>query len=130
MDACLPRVGILDTGCSFYVSRLNGLSSNSDSAAILPEPRLIFPKEPTADKPLKLLLPSLKLRDLQDFRGFEELISRSMSFSVLTFATTNLTMLLLQKGQSGTEGQDVVGLGLLWQHKAKVHCAHIRWPHS
>lgn len=86
-----------------------GLSSQSFSAAILPEPRPSLPN----DKPLKLLLPSLKFRDLQDFRGFEVLRSRSASFSVLTLAMTNLTMLLLQKGQTGTDWQFVVGLGLL-----------------
>lgn len=107
-----------------------GLSSSSSSAANLPDPRLILPNEPTADKLLKLLLPSLRFRDLQDFRGFEKLISRSISFSSLSLATTNLTMLLLQKGQTGTVGQVVVGLGLLWQHKARVHCAHIRCPQS
>lgn len=113
-----------------YVSRLNGLSRSSSSAANLPDPRLILPNEPTADRLLKLLLPSLKLRDLQDLRGFEELRSRSISFSTLSLITTSLTMLLLQKGQTGTVEQEVVGLGLLWQHKASVHCAHIWWPHS
>lgn len=110
-----------------YVSILKALSSSSSSTANL---RLIFPKEPTADKLLKLLLPSLKFLDLHDFRGFEQLMSQSISWSTLSLATTNLTMLLLQKGQTGTFVQEFVGFGLLWQHKARVHCAHILCPQS
>ena len=59
------------------------LSTHSFSAAILPELRPpIFPNVPTAeDKPLKLLLPSLKFRDFLDFLNLEELKS-PMSQSV------------------------------------------------
>lgn len=129
---CTPRhrmlVFLKNQTCPFYVSRIKGLSNSSFLAAILPELPLIFPNEPTADKLLKLLLPSLRFLDLHDLRG---LTSRSISISVLILATTsNLTMLLLQKGQTGTEEQEVAGLGLLWQHKARVHCAHIWCPQS
>lgn len=95
---------------STQASRLNGLSSHSSWGAILPEPR------PNLPIPLKLLLPAL---DLRDFLGFLE-------FPV----ATNLTMVLRQKGQRGAEGDEVAGLGLLWQHKARVQCAHIICPHS
>lgn len=113
-------------------SMLKGLSIHSFSKAILPEPRpTIFPIVLTADNPLKLLLPSLKFHDLLDFLNFGELTSSSWSAvqsSALTLATISWTMLLLQNGQTGTVGHAVIGLGLLWQHKAKVHCAHIWWP--
>lgn len=91
----------------------------------------IFPNEPIADKLLKLLLPSLKFRPSLDFLGFVGLISNSVSSLVLIWATTNLVMTLRQKGQqTGTVWQAVVGLGLLWQHSARVQWAHIWWPHS
>lgn len=63
-------------GCKIP-TKYHGLSTHSVSAAILPEPRPpIFPKDPTADKPLKLLLPSLlKFRDLLIFLCLEEVMS-------------------------------------------------------
>lgn len=108
-------------------SRYQALSStHSFSAAIRPEPRppnLL--KEPMADSPLKLLLPSQKFLDFFDLLSFE-----SISLSVLTLATTNWAMLLRQNGQRGALRDAVFGLGLLWQHKANVHWAHIWWPQS
>ena len=110
-----------------------GLSTHSFSAAILPELRPpIFPNVPTAeDKPLKLLLPSLKFRDFLDFLNLEELMSpmsRSVSSQISIFATTSRAMVLRQNGQTGGVRHAVVGLGLLWQQRANVHCAHIWWP--
>lgn len=120
--------------CAFKIqdSMLKGLSIHSFSRAIRPEPRpTILPIVLTADKPLKLLLPSLKFQDLLGFLSFGELTSCSCSAlpcSVFTSATTSWTMLLLQNGQTGTVGNAVMGLGLLWQHKANVQWAHIWWP--
>ena len=111
-----------------------GLSIHSFSAAILPEPRPpILLKEPTADKPLKLLLPSLKFLDFLDLLSLEELtspMSLSASLLVLILATASRAMPLLQKGQTGAVRHAVVGFGLLWQHRASVHWAHIWWPQS
>lgn len=111
-----------------------GLSTHSFSAATLPELRLpIFPNEPTADKPLKLLLSSHKFWNLLDFLNLEELISPmllSVSSSFLIFTTANRPMVLRQNGQTGGFKHAVVGLGLLWQQRASVQCAHIWWPQS
>lgn len=110
------------------------LSTHSLSDAILPDPRPpIFPNVPTADKPLKLLLPSLKFRDLLDLFNFEELMSptsRSASSKSLLLATASRAMLLRQKGQTGGVRDADVGLGLLWQQRASVQCAHIWWLQS
>ena len=103
-----------------------GLSINS-SAVILPEPRRL--SLPNADRPLKLLLPSLKFLDRLGFFKFEELNSIS-SVSVLSLATTKWAMSLLQNGQTGGVMLAVVGFGLLWQHRARVQWAHIRCPQS
>lgn len=107
---------------------------SSHSAAILPELRLPnFPNELTLDSPLKLLLPlSFKcLSFLDDLLSLEQLIS-ALSWSVSSwhsvFTTTSLVMVLRQNGQTGGVRQAVAGLGLLWQHRASVHCAHIWWP--
>jgi len=109
-----------------------GLSIHSFSAAILPDPRPpIFPN--VADNPLKLLLPSLKFRDFLDFLSFGEPISPmswSASLQFLILATARRTMVLRQNGQTGGLRHAVVGLGLLWQQRASVHCAHIWWPQS
>lgn len=130
----IAKVGsFFDTkSCSCYnQSRVIGLSIHSFSAAILPEPRpVILPKELTADNPLKLLLPSLKFRDLLIFRSFEEWRSESASSSFVTLIACNCTMLLLQNGHTGSGGLVVVGFGLLWQHKASTQCAHIWCPQS
>lgn len=101
------------------------LSTKSLISLIRPDPRPpILPNDPMADKPLKLLLPSLKFIDLLDFLSFEGL--SVMLF--LIWATTNWAMLLRQKGQTGAVKQAVVGSGLLWQHRANVQGAHIWWP--
>lgn len=112
-------------------TKYQGLSAHSFSATILPEPRPpILPKEFIADKLLKLLLPSLKFRDFLAFLNLELLspVSRSASSSLLIFATTRRFMVLRQKGQTGGVRHSVLGLGLLWQQRARVHCAHIWWP--
>lgn len=92
-----------------------------------------------ADKPFKLLLPSLKL-DFLDLIGLEGLNSGPVSLLVifpqlslkgglasaasasllLILATASWVMPLRQKGQIGTTGDDVSGLGFLWQQRAKV----------
>lgn len=72
-----------------------------------------------ADKLLKLLLPSLKF-DFLDFLGLEGLSSSSESLLVLISATTSWEILLRQNGQTGAVEQAVVGLGFLWQHRARV----------
>lgn len=97
-----------------------------------PELWLTLPNEPTDDRPLKLLLPSLKCRDFLDFLSFEEeyMSSSSTSGFSLTFATANRAMVVRQNGHMGGVRQAVVGLGLLWQHKARVQWAHIWWPQS
>lgn len=133
----LPQSKSSDGQINGIVKKNQGLSIHSLSAAILPEPRPpIFPKDPIADKPLKLLLPSLlKFCDLLDFLSLEELTSpmpwsASWSSWLLIFATTSRAMVLRQKGQTGGVRHAVVGFGLLWQQRAKVHCAHIWWPQS
>lgn len=101
-----------------------GLSIHSPLSAILPEPRpLNLLNEPMDDKPLKLLLPSLMRLDFLDFLSFNALSGSPTSF--LALATTNLAMLLRQKGQRGAVTEEVVGFGLLWQHNANVQWAHI-----
>ncbi len=111
--------------------QLQGLSTSSlHPAAIFPglrPPNLV--NEPMADKLLKLLLPSLKF-DFLDLLGFEGLSSSSESLIVLILATTSWEMLLRQNGQTGAVVQAVVGLGFLWQHRARVQWAHISWPHG
>lgn len=127
---------ILESDMEFFwlsnATKHQGLSTHSFSAGILPEPRLpIFPKEPIADKLLKLLLPSLKVRDFLAFLSLDELLSPlswSASSQVLIFATTRQAMVLRQNGHTGGVRHSVVGLGLLWQQRARVHCAHIWWP--
>lgn len=108
-----------------------GLLSSLHSADTLPEVRPPnLPNEPKGDKPLKLLLPSLTL-DILDLLGFEGLISTSTSSLALILATTSWVMLVRQKGQTGTVGQDKdEGSGFLWQQRARVQCAHIWWPHG
>ena len=49
---------------------------------------------------------------------------------VLALATSSREMLPRQKGQAGDGSVSVVGLGLLWQHSASVHGAHIWCPQS
>jgi len=122
-----------------------GLSISSFSAAILPEPRpVILPNDPIVDSPMKLLLSSPRFIDLLCFLNLEELTSpasrsttttssRLLLFSLLLllfWATTKHAMVLLQNGQTGGVTVEVVGFGLLWQHSASVHCAHIWWPQS
>lgn len=115
-----------------------GLSISSLlSAAILPEPRpVIFPNDPIADSPMKLLLSSPRFIDLLCFLSFDELTSPAsrsttsswlllLLLSLLFWATTNRAMTLLQNGHTGGVTVEVVGFGLLWQHSASVHCAHI-----
>lgn len=99
-----------------FISYSFGLSMSS-SVLILPDPRP--PILPKAESPLKLLLPSLKFQDRLDFRGFEEPISMS-SVSMSSLATTRRAMVLLQNGQTGGFTEAVVGLGLLWQQRARV----------
>ena len=95
-----------------------GFSTQSLLSAILPEPFPdIFPKDPLADIPLKLLLPSLRLFDFLDLLFFEESLSLPLT---LIEATANCAMLLRQKGQTGGEEHAMLGLGLLWQHSANV----------
>lgn len=108
----------------------HGLSTQSLLSEILPELRPpTFPNEPMADdKPLKLLLPSLKFHDFLAFLSFEGLSLSMSSFFIL--ATTNWAILLRQKGHTGAVRHAVVGLGLLWQHRANVQWAHIWWPQS
>lgn len=108
------------------------LSIHSFSAAILPEPRPPILLN-DVDNPLKLLLPSLKLRDFLAFLNFGELMSpmsRSASSWFSIFTTTRWAMVLRQNGHTGGVRHAVVGFGLLWQHRASVHCAHIWWPQS
>jgi hypothetical protein len=45
-------------------------------------------------------------------------------------ATGSREMLPRQKGQAGDGSARVVGLGLLWQHSARAHEAHIWCPQS
>ena len=107
---------------------------STHSAAILPELRPPnFPNELTLDRPLKLLLPlSFKFLNLFDaLLSLEQLmstLSRSVSSWHSVFTTTSLVMVLRQNGQTGGVRQAVAGLGLLWQHRASVHCAHIWCP--
>jgi hypothetical protein len=49
---------------------------------------------------------------------------------VLVRATSSREMLPRQNGQAGDGSVRVVGLGLLWQHSASVHGAHIWCPQS
>lgn len=103
------------------------------SAAILPELRLPnFPNELTLDNPLKLLLPlSFMFLGFLDLLSLELLISTlswSASSRVSIFTAASLDMALRQNGQTGGVRQAVAGLGLLWQQRASVHCAHIWWP--
>lgn len=114
---------------SIHIHPCGFLSTHSFSVTNLPDPRpLIFPIDPTLDKPLKLLLPSLKLWDHLDFLCLgEELSSQS---TVLILATTRWLMLLRQNGQTGADWAAVVGLGLLWQQRARVQWAHIWCPQS
>jgi len=49
---------------------------------------------------------------------------------VLVRATSSREMLPRQNGQAGDGSVWVVGLGLLWQHSASVHGAHIWCPQS
>lgn len=76
-----------------------------------------------AERPLKLLLPSLGVQDRLDdlLISFEELMVFSMSSgSELSLATTKQAMLLLQNGQTGGFTNAVVGFGFLWQQRARV----------
>jgi hypothetical protein len=54
----------------------------------------------------------------------------SSSASGLARATSSLEMLPRQNGQAGDGGVSVAGFGLLWQHSASVHAAHIWCPQS
>ena len=100
-------------------------------SAIFPELRpAILPKEPIADKPLKLLLPSLKF-DFLDLLGFVVgLDSNSSSLLVLILATVSSLIAPRQKGHAGPEGQAAPTSSFLWQHNARVQWAHIWWPHG
>lgn len=83
----------------------------------------MFPNEPIAeDRSLKLLLASMQFRVLLGFLCVE--VSPCSSPS-LALAMTSFEMLLRQKGQAGDGKHKVVGLGLLWQHKARTQWAHI-----
>lgn len=116
-----PNPGLLFQGLSTTASHSAATFSG------LRPPNLA--NEPMADKLLKLLLPSLKF-DFLDLLGFERLCSSSKSFLVSILTTTSWLMLLRQNGQTGAVGQAVVGLGFLWQHRARVQWAHIWWPHG
>lgn len=106
-------------------------------SAIRLDPRPIFEKDPATadDSPLKLLLPpSLRLCDRRDRRrtscgdeaGPAAALSASKSLdAVLALATSSREMLPRQNGQAGDGSVSVVGFGLLWQHRANVHGAHI-----
>lgn len=90
-------------------------------SVILPDPQPIIPNDPTAeDRPLKLLLPSLL--QCRNLLGFEVVFWSPVS---LALVVTSRDMLLRQKGQAGAGKNKVVGFGLLWQHTASVHWAHI-----
>jgi hypothetical protein len=49
---------------------------------------------------------------------------------VALVATASRVMLPRQKGHVGSGWLCVAGLGLVWQHSASVHAAHIWCPHS
>jgi len=132
-NCCLISTNTIPRAASYHCCLSS--SSHSFSAAIFPELRPpIFPNEFTLDNPLMLLLPpSFMVRVFLDLLGLEQVMSTpswSMSWGLSFFTTTNLAMLLLQNGQTGGTTREVEGLGLLWQHRASVHCAHIWWPQS
>ena len=62
--------------------------------------------------------------------GDEAAALSSSSASGLARATSSLEMLPRQNGQAGDGGVSVAGFGLLWQHSASVHAAHIWCPQS
>lgn len=94
-----------------------------------PEPRPILLNDPIdKERPLKLLLPPLKFRDLWVLLSLELVILLSPSSMVFVLATTNREMLLRQKGHVSEGMHKVAGLGLLWQHRANVQRAHIWCP--
>uniref|UniRef100_A0A7C9API8 Uncharacterized protein n=1 Tax=Opuntia streptacantha TaxID=393608 RepID=A0A7C9API8_OPUST len=119
-NVLISKFGPLQTKPSL-TSYSFGLSVTS-SGLILPEPWApILPK--AAERPLKLLLPSLGVQDRLDdlLISFEELMLLSMSSgSEPSLATTKRAMMLLQNGQTGGFTEAVVGFGLLWQHRARV----------
>lgn len=130
----LCSYGILPMWDSFVTTSNCRHCLSTHSAAILPELRPPnFPNELTLDNPLKLLLPLsftfLNFFDvLLNLEQFISTLSRSVSSWYSVFTTTSLAMVLRQNGQTGGVRQAVAGLGLLWQHRASVHCAHIWWP--
>lgn len=83
----------------------------------------MFPNDPIAeDRSLKLLLPSVQFWVSLGILCIEALPCSSPS---LALVMTNFEMLLRQKGQAGDGKHKVVGVGLLWQHKARTQWAHI-----
>lgn len=86
-------------------------------SATLPEPRPILDLMAEVS-PLKLLLPW-------------DLTPASSLLVLLLLATSSRVMVARQNGQAGgCRACRVVGLGLLWQHSASVHAAHIWCPQS
>lgn len=98
------------------------MTSSLHSAATLPEllPP-ILPKDPIAAKLLKLLLPSVSVKDVLALLGLDGLCSISIAL-VFALATTSWVIVLLQKGQIGGEGAAAEELSfLLWQQRERVH---------
>lgn len=93
--------------------------SSLHSAATFPELRPNLLKELSEDRPLKLLLPSPRLKDFLVL-GFAGLDSGSIMVSSLDLATANRVMELRQKGQTGILEWFVEEFGLLWQQRARM----------
>ena len=115
--------------CLPFHGSCSGLSMEPPSPlpAIRLEPRAIF--EMAEGSPLKLLLPpSLRLWERRD-RLWASCGEEGLSGSPV-LATTSREMPPRQNGHAGAGSVSVVGLGLLWQHRASVQVAHIWCPQS